>query len=392
MRIVQSFKKEYLKEKQKVLIYGAGRYGKLAYYALKAIGIAPYAFIDKSLRENKVLDTEVISPEYLHLYKTDIVLIASYNYFYEMLSTAQDEGCENIYDIAELIKIDFDVSVLDEYELDEKKNPEKYLNIVENSDANGLVITHLEIVLTECCTLKCRDCANLMQYYKNPCNLEIDSIIKSFDNFLETIDILLELRLIGGEPFIVKNIDKIIERYSDNKKVKRITIYTNSTLIPSEKVLNSLMKENLTIHMSNYGEVSSRVIELHKIFEQRKIKHYIHQYKDWMNLGIPELHYYDEKELSHVYKSCFMSKCYTFYRGRFYVCPRAAHGERLGFFKNAVDEVIDFSQIDNIEKKRIALKKLIEEKESIVACKFCNGSGRDSSLVKAAIQVRAHNK
>lgn len=386
MQLTRSFEKKYFKENQKVLIYGAGRYGKLAFYALKAIGIIPYAFIDDLLKGNKVLNTEVISPQYLHLYKTDIVLIASYNSFFDMLLIAQSEGCENIYDIAELIKIDFDVSVLDEYELDEKRNPEKYLNLVKNSGANEFVITHLEMVLTECCTLKCRDCANLMQYYKKPCNLELDSIIKSFDNFLETIDVLFELRLIGGEPFIVKNIDKIIDKYADNKKVKRITIYTNSTLIPNEEVLDSLMKENLSVHMSNYGKISCRVNELCEIFEERKIKYYIHSYEDWMDLGIPELHDYDEKELKYIYKSCFMSKCYTFYRGKFYICPRAAHGERLGFFKNTPDEIVDFNRVDNIYRKRSKLKKLIEEKESIMACKYCNGSRHDSSLVKAAVQ------
>ena len=34
--------------------------------------------------------------------------------------------------------------------------------------SSPLVIRSVDVVITEKCTLKCKDCANLMQYYQNP--------------------------------------------------------------------------------------------------------------------------------------------------------------------------------------------------------------------------------
>ena len=38
-------------------------------------------------------------------------------------------------------------------------------------------IVHLDVVLTECCTLRCKSCSNLMQYYHHPENLDVDEVI-----------------------------------------------------------------------------------------------------------------------------------------------------------------------------------------------------------------------
>lgn len=60
---------------------------------------------------------------------------------------------------------------------------------------------------------------------------------------METIDTLLELRLLGGEPFLFSQLDRIIDAFIDNDKIKQITIYTNSTMLPTENVLKSLQRK-----------------------------------------------------------------------------------------------------------------------------------------------------
>ena len=49
MRLTKSFKKEKYKG-QRNLIYGAGFYGELAYYDLKALSLEAYAFIDSFVK------------------------------------------------------------------------------------------------------------------------------------------------------------------------------------------------------------------------------------------------------------------------------------------------------------------------------------------------------
>ena len=374
MSKIKSFEKSDLKRDQKVLIYGAGRYGELAYWGLKQLGIDVNFFIDEYRAGDEMLGIPVISPIEMTEYTNDIILLASYNYFAEMYYLAKESGAKYIYDILNLLVMEYDESVLSEYLQDEKHNYMKYKNVVENMLQNKLVINHCEIVLTECCSLKCKDCANLMQYYKKPEHLDIDEIISSFNNFLDSVDMLLDLRLLGGEPFIYPHLDRIVNEYKNNDKIRRIAIYTNSTIVPSENVLDALRNVKTVVHMSDYGNAS-------------RIEYYIHRYEKWKNIGNVCKRDYNAATLKNIYQTCVMGKCYTLYRGKFYLCPRAAHGERLGFFSNPADEFVDFNGTINVSEKRKELQELVARNTYITACNYCNGSSLKSESIPAAIQV-----
>lgn len=388
MSKIKSFEKSDLKRDQKVLIYGAGRYGELAYWGLKQLGIDVNFFIDEYRAGDEMLGIPVISPIEMTEYTNDIILLASYNYFAEMYYLAKESGAKYIYDILNLLVMEYDESVLSEYLQDEKHNYMKYKNVVENMLQNKLVINHCEIVLTECCSLKCKDCANLMQYYKKPEHLDIDEIISSFNNFLDSVDMLLDLRLLGGgEPFIYPHLDRIVNEYKNNDKIRRIAIYTNSTIVPSENVLDALRNVKTVVHMSDYGNASRKIGLLEEKFNEAGIEYYIHRYEKWKNIGNVCKRDYNAATLKNIYQTCVMGKCYTLYRGKFYLCPRAAHGERLGFFSNPADEFVDFNGTINVSEKRKELQELVARNTYITACNYCNGSSLKSESIPAAIQV-----
>ena len=237
MRVTKSFDKRYYNKAKRIIIYGAGRYGELAYWGLKSLGFEVDYFVDKNRAGERLLSVNILSPEELSNYCDEIILIASYNYFYEILEYLQNIGAKYIYDILYLLMLNYDESVLSEYLKDEKHNYKKYQNVIENVAFDKLIINHCEIVVTECCSLKCQDCANLMQYYNNPMKLDATEIIETFGNFIETVDALLDLRILGGEPFLYTELDQIIEAFAGCSKVKRIAIYTNSTILPKDRVL-----------------------------------------------------------------------------------------------------------------------------------------------------------
>lgn len=390
MKLTRSFEFKDWENGDIIIIYGAGRYGEIAFHGLEAMGLHADYFADRNVTEVERLGIPIISPDEIVKYENAIVLIASLNYFYEMLSFLQGIGKDEAYDILNLLKVDIDDGLLSEYALDEKNNYRKYFNVVNNNGLDELIMGHCEIVLTERCTLRCKDCANLIQYYKKPCDLDCDSIIQSFNQFLETIDTLLELRLLGGEPFLFSQLDRIIDAFIDNDKIKQITIYTNSTMLPTENVLKSLQRKKVSVHMSDYGKCSRKIKELDEVLTQNKINHYIHHYDKWSDLGALESRDYSDENKEKMFGMCFMSKCYTFYRGKLYVCPRAAHGERLGAFHNKENEYIDFNSNEGIMERKNKLKKLLEETKYIEACNYCNGSMHCSTEIPAAIQVNNH--
>ena len=389
MRITESFNLENYRFDKKVIIYGAGVYGELALRGLQYIGIEPDYFADKRLAGKKCWGIEVINPDNLGDYKEDSILIASSNFFCEMFSEALSKGNKYIYDIEDLILLPYEDSVLSEYALEEKRICSKYSNVINNYNVDGIVVPHLNIVLTERCTLKCKDCANLMQYYKFPENLDMDELIDSFSNFLTAVDLVLSVEILGGEPFIIPDIDKFIKKFVDNEKIKRISIYTNSTIVPAERILSVLKNNKIDVQMSDYGEHSKKIKELENSLKSYGITYYVHKYNEWHDVGDLQKRNYTDAEKKHMYSVCTMAKCHTFYRGKLYLCPRAAHGERLGAFVNNKDEFVDFTTkgIDQSGNWRKNVGHLLKEMDFLTACDYCNGSTDGSVKVKAAVQV-----
>lgn len=388
MRRTKSFEHKDFQKDKKIIVYGAGRYGELAYWGLQAMNLQVDFFVDRNRAGETYLGAAVLSPEELKQYTQNIILIASYNYFNEILSYVESIGAEYVYDILTLLTIKYDESILSEYLRDEKHNYKKYQNVIENVAYEKFVINHCEVVVTECCSLKCRDCANLMQYYEHPEKISAEEIIFSFGNFLNTIDDLLDLRLLGGEPFIYKDLDKIIDAFGTNEKVKRITVYTNSTVLPSESVTASMKANHVVVHMSNYGKASRKVKELEELLIRNGIEYYIHEYQEWHDVGGVQRRNFSEKALQKIFDTCIMATCYSFYRGKFYLCPRAAHGERLGLFSNPADEFVDFTGHINLSEKRKELQELVIRRKYLVACDYCNGSSLKSKSIPAAIQCK----
>lgn len=183
MKLTRSFEFKDWKNGDIIIIYGAGRYGEIAFHGLEAMGLHADYFADRNVTEVERLGIPIISPDEIVKYENAIVLIASLNYFYEMLSFLQGIGKDEAYDILNLLKVDIDDGLLSEYALDEKNNYRKYFNVVNNNGLDELIMGHCEIVLTERCTLRCKDCANLIQYYKNHVILIVIQLYKALINF-----------------------------------------------------------------------------------------------------------------------------------------------------------------------------------------------------------------
>ena len=56
-----------------------------------------------------------------------------------------------------------------------------------------------------------------MQYYEQPIDNDLELLIKSFDNFIKAVDYCYEVRMIGGEPLMYKNINRVIEHVLSKK-------------------------------------------------------------------------------------------------------------------------------------------------------------------------------
>ena len=105
-----------------------------------------------------------------------------------------------------------------------------------------------------------------MQYYVKPQHSELETMFKSIDRFMLAVDAIYEFRVLGGDPFMSKDLHKVVNRLKTYEKVKKIVIYTNAKIIPKGDNLNCLKdNDKVMLDIANYGEVSSIHDDLIKV-------------------------------------------------------------------------------------------------------------------------------
>jgi hypothetical protein len=212
----------------------------------------------------------------------------------------------------------------------------------------------LDIVVTERCTLKCRDCSNLMQHYENPKDLPLDEIIEGLTSIKGDVN---EIRLIGGEPFLFKQLDKVIRVAYGIENIRYIMVYTNGTIIPSEEVLRA-MKECLAIVLiTEYEGLSKNAPELREVMDSYGITHHTIPPDYWTDCGEVYHRGRTPEDNYEVYRNCCAKELYTMIGKKLYDCPFMANAVRAGLIHEEADP-----------------------------CQYCAGRPFNAPKIKAAVQ------
>lgn len=388
IKVTKSFDVKKYDNKKKIIVYGASSYGELAFYMLKKCGIIPNYFCDRSVTVEKFFGVKVIRPKDVVLFKDEIFIIASADYFHEIHKTLEEKGCNNIYDMEWLFnEVQVEEKVLTKRSRDMLKNKRNYIDVIyQNQEC--INFTRVQFVVSERCSLKCKDCTHLMQYYKNPENIDIKKYKSSFDRLLSVTDSISEIRILGGEPFMNPEMYKIIDWYAEDERINSFRVYTNGTIIPNETVLNSLIGDNVQVRISDYEINKQKIENLIEVLEKKGVSYYVTPYSDWQNPGDLHFRNHSIEKMKDIFSRCYERNCITFYRGQLHRCPRSAHAMQLRAMPNVKDDYIDlFNWCEDDEM----LKKYINnflQRNYIEACNYCDGPNRNTQHIPAAIQIQ----
>ena len=392
-KMIKAFTKEEYHEGIQIIIYGAGLYGELVFWQLRAIGIEPAFFADINHKVKEKLGHRVIRPEEICNISDAAVILSSLNGIESMIQKLKELHVSKFFSASDLLKGELGEfeNRLSEHAKDLYTNRgRKYCFNIEHYNTDKFIVKNVDLVLTECCSLRCRDCGSLIPYYLKPRHIPVNEITEPFDRFIDAIDILYELRLLGGEPFLYPYLKDIISRYGKNERIKVITIFTNSTIVPSDEILQAIKDNDINIHISDYGEISTKTEQMSELCEKKGIRHYVHEYRAWRDMGDLSQRNYSTEAVKKMIKICDNKNCPSFFRGRLYVCPRAAHGEGVGAFVNLPDEYVDFRNEVNEEIIRKEIKTLLKQKDYFTACMYCNGNSIHAEPIEAAIQIKSN--
>lgn len=125
---------------------------------------------------------------------------------------------------------------------------------------------YFELVLTTRCSLRCESCNNLMQYFasKSAYTCTLEGITRAVRELMEHVDSVSWVRIIGGEPLLFKEIDKVVELLEGMKKIKCFDIVTNGTIMPSPALLHALSKSRKSwVSISDYTQSPNLTTKLH---------------------------------------------------------------------------------------------------------------------------------
>lgn len=252
-----------------------------------------------------------------------------------------------------------------------------------------LLLPQLDFVITTKCSLRCKECANLMPYFQPPETYDTVYLKKMLEKLLVYVDGIDELRILGGEPFLHPDLAEILAYAEKQSKINRIAIFTNGTILPQKPELIQILKQpKITIVISDYGQMSRNKDALIKMCEENNIAYYINFIPLWISFGNLDHRKRTTDELRIQFQRCG-NVCKTYLEGTLYWCERQASGSKLNFITCLQNEMVD---IGNAKQSRDIIRKRIWDfycnTKYISACLQCDKGTRECKEVPIAEQLR----
>jgi len=378
-----------------VIIFGAGIVGEALFQACCDVGINIECFCDNNINKTRssICNVNIIHVQDLKTKYQDAHFIISAADIKDVVEQLHGLGYSKWYPSTLLLR-DFDVF---QYQF---SAPADFVEFAVSTcllchdsylTPDKLFLRSVDIIITERCSLKCRDCSNLMQYYKNPEDCDIDEIMQSIDTFCALVDEVNEFRVIGGEPFMNKEIHLVINKLIDEPKVRKIVIYTNGTIIPKENQIEYLKNNKVLLIITDYGVLSRKLNVLNQILQKNNIAYYILKPR-WSDCAKIIRHHRSVGQQREIFRSCCAKNLVTLSNGRLYKCPFAANADRLQAVPDYENDYVNLFQepqkSTDIHKMKKKIRTFLLEKDFLEVCDYCNGRPFEAPQIPPAIQTQ----
>ncbi len=385
MKLVEFSYDMYSKDRL-LIVYGTAGIGRIVRYCLKQHGITPDYYTD-ARGDGTFYGVPVIGmDELVELYaeKNPIILLAVGGSSQDVALKLNHTPIDRVYSVYNLLEEVREIGDLIDPAYMRRNNFFFEQECMLNPEQ--LVLRTLDVIVTERCSLRCKNCSNLMQYYQNPKNLDIDEIHSSLEKLLNVVDKIYELRILGGEPFMNQDFHRLIDWYIDHPKIKKIVIITNTTIFPGGEMLKKLSHPKIQMWLSDYGELSRNLLKWINWCEANHVEYKAPKYEMWQDLGELRKHDYSEDEIKYVYETCTCGKLPNLLNGKIYGCPYSANAINLGALDKEEEEFDTFI-LDGEEGQKEKLRKFLFGRDYMTSCNYCGGRNGGRGVVKAHEQI-----
>lgn len=248
------------------------------------------------------------------------------------------------------------------------------------------VLSRICISVTNQCSLRCVDCNNLMPYCKERYFADLEDIKTDIETILNSVDKIVNIEVIGGEPFIYKDLYLLILYLCSQKKIDWIEITTNATVLPNINQVDILRNEKVILKCSDYGDVNhEKFVRFQRFAKEHGIRCISLKNYDWYSPGGINKRIRTVLHQKYNYYQCNARKdCKTIYKGRLYMCGRAPILDELGI-TGITNDCIDLRGRSSSASVWDDLTHLYY-KTNAECCNYCDCSDDAVKVVKSGIQ------
>lgn len=387
---IESYEYKKHDPKKKIIVYGAALYGEVVINALENVGLKCDLLCDRVQAGGEFCGCRVISPAELLKYRDAEILICATKGFEGIYTFLTENGFENIFEISKLLEhINYDKLRPYCRQLGREELAEKYLFYLKDHDngESSLDLSFVALSITERCTLKCKHCSVLAPYYRHPCDESYEEIIMPLSRFLSCVDSVAEMQVGGGEPFMNKDLKRILEWCLREPKIKEISIFTNSTIIPGEELVSVLKDNKIKLLLDDYGELSRNYGAIKELCDRENIRYLEQKFLHWDDLGNYDFYERDDAVVKKRFALCSFGNVNSFMKGKLYRCTTAARLEDIGLVEEIRGDFVDFRSEIDVEEARKQIRELLFHKDFHEGCRICRGVSNSQTGIPVAEQL-----
>ena len=371
------------KDLTNVILFGCGRQGKKMYATLSR-DFTVQALVDNSpKKQGRVVDGLAIlsfdeAKPLMHRYK---VIVTASQYYYQVIrEQLKAEGLRENVDF-----IMYQQFVTEWYW--------KYWGRVN--------VLKTDISLTTLCTLNCENCMQFLPYWKAGHRKEnsIEQIGKDLAIYFQSVDYLLDLDVVGGEPFLYRDIKAFIRLVGEKYRgrIGYVGFITNGTLVPDDETLELLARYRMDVSISDYSEdieYRHKIPELIEKLEAYGIDYMHNKNIDWFDFGFPKDKYHYEGEAAVAHMQCCNSIEHILDEGKLFYCGMEWSAQKGGLYPIEEKAYVDLEAIAAGKRERKDILEMILANipsGCLDFCKRCGGFGIDNNNRVATAKQLARN-
>jgi organic radical activating enzyme len=254
------------------------------------------------------------------------------------------------------------------------------------NDTDSLTLDSIDFPITDRCTRRCRDCANLMQYFKDPKDANYFTLTQAFDRIYRLSDWIYEVRILGGEPLINPQLPDYIKHLSKYERISDICILTNGTILPTDKLLNAMTDNRITIWATEYEDTKQRLPEIINMFNNINVPVYTLKLSGWQDCAKLEYHERTPQQLKTLMEECCISGALPIKDGKLFGCPYAGSLYALSAVPTSTHEYVNLLSDESDESLKNQIVKLMKL-QYLKVCSYCGGRPGNHWPLKIGIQA-----